>query len=121
MQILNPYQSNYITARSADNDLDIMTIINGCNQVLERINNLDYGIRNINMAKSYFDEKNFSIDNKGIVWDEMDNYADSLGSIKQYISDVIEEIKTNAIARYNETQEFYNNDAIRQEEQMRNS
>lgn len=116
LQLLNPYQSNLVTARNAREDLDIDTILAGCNQVIETINCLDYGVRNMNLVKPYFDSDSFSIDGKGIIVDEIDDYSGALDDIKVYIADEIEQIRSCAVDNFNSLQEYYNNEARNQEE-----
>ena len=82
MQILNPFQGNYVSARNAREDLDIDTILAGCNQVEEQANNLDYSIRNFNMVKNNFDTDSLSIDGKSSIEGDIDDYSTALENTK---------------------------------------
>ena len=120
VQILNPFQGNYVTARNAREDLDLDAILAGCNQVDEQAGNLDYGLRNLSLSKSSFGVDSLSIDNQSVVGGAIDEYYTALNNIKNAIYNSTNEIRINAINQFNNIQQAYNNEAIDLENQYIN-
>lgn len=120
LQLLNPYQSNLVTARNAREDLDIDSILVGCNQVEEQANNLDYCIRNMNMVKSNFGDDSISIDGKNVISGNIEDYSTALENTKNSILNAVQEIRVAAVNKFNAMQDVYNGLAVSQEEQMIN-
>ncbi|MBQ8132333.1 MAG: hypothetical protein IJ193_07575, partial [Bacilli bacterium] len=82
--------------------------------------NLDYSIRNFNMVKNNFDTDSLSIDGKSIIEGDIDDYSTALENTKISIFRAVQEIRSAAVNQFNAMQESYNNDAIRQEQEMAN-
>lgn len=120
IQLLNPYQGNFVSAKNAREDLDIDTILAGCSQVEEQVANLDYSIRNMNMVKNNFTDDSISIDGTNVISTNIDDYSTALENTKNSILNSVQEIRVYAVNRFNAMQDVYNNLAISQEEQMAN-
>lgn len=112
---LQPYQGRYVNAKSASDDLDLATILAGCDAVDSEAGNITDISQNLSNAAGDLTVQTFSIDGVS-VGTKAEEYCNSINDVKSWIEDGTSSIRSAAEAAYNRLQEQYNEEA-RQKDQ----
>jgi len=115
MEMLLGYEGVYASAKNAKEDLDIDTILNGCNQLETQISNLSYCIRELNIAMDELNTNTFSINGSISYADKISSYIDEISSFQSDAYNMINQIRVNSLTQYNQIQSNYNNQAIQRD------
>lgn len=110
MSLLSPYKGIYVSVKSASDELNCQSIINGCDAVISDASRISDLSSKINGASSLIDSKAMSFDGETIsgVSEECCNGVNGCQGV---IIDTVSQIKEMAITIYNQLQEQYNYEA----------
>lgn len=111
MEILQVYNGYNVSAKSAGEVLDIESILNGCALLEQAIGNLNYSVRDLSISSNCLNKDAFSLDNNSPYSDTINEYVDDIQKFQTSSFEIINQIRVNAVNRYNQIQDSFNQEA----------
>ena len=108
--LLEPYRGRYVSAESASTKLDVNAIISGCSQVDSEASSIGDVSTSLNSAASDLTPNIFSI-NGASLGANVGEYCQSIMDVQSSIMSATAQIRSEAIAAYNEIQSQLNQEA----------
>ncbi len=110
MNLLEPYVGKKVTAQSASKDLDIQTILTGCDNVENALSDLSTISMNFYESGSTINEKSLSADGVTFV-NNITNCCSEITTSASTITSALSQIRESAVSQYNKLQQQYNDEA----------
>lgn len=110
MEILEPYIGKYVSAKSASDDIDITSIISGCNIAISASSGFKTIGQKYEEAAKICDSKALSVDSFSMEESILSD-GELISSYQQLITSLMQTIIDNSISAYNNLQQKYNDAA----------
>lgn len=110
MSLVSPIIINSEQAKSAENDIDIHTILDGCNNILSDLNRINTIHREFSETINSIDNEALSINDHSPLVKKTDNCDNQIIVAKHNIENIIDNTINTAISAYNNLQNKYNSE-----------
>lgn len=117
MALLGVYKGRYVSAKSASEEIDALSIIKGCEAVDSCANHIDFLSDSISVAGSEISADSLLIDDKTIDG-SLNECCDSINAVYDNILSVTAQIRERVESIYNSLQEKYNDEARRKDKKI---
>ncbi|MBP5678901.1 MAG: hypothetical protein J6X28_03640 [Bacilli bacterium] len=119
MGLVEPYKGTYCSARSANEELDIQTIMSGCDAVDSAASHLSDHSAHLSWSSGTLTADNFSVNEKTILG-TVDECCNNIENVESFILGATSQIRGNAEAAYNQIQNDLNDEAYQKDMAERN-
>lgn len=115
MTAIVPYRGVYVSAKDANDDIDLGEILSGCAAVESEVSDLSSLTSSLYSSGSKITPEDLSVDGKN-VGATLDDCCNGLKNIDELIHSSVSEIRSRAEAAFNNLQQQYNAEAQAEEQ-----
>lgn len=110
MELIQPYRGTYVSAKSASKDLDVESILKGCDAVEEEAKGIGESANKLSSAASPMDEKALFLDSTTVL-PMVGEYCEQIHMVEIGIVDIVDQVRELVVDHYNRIQEDLNQEA----------